>query len=257
MIMGLRHLVAIVLILSFSFGSGAATPIKVVTEEFPPLQYSEGGELTGPSTEIVRAVFARAGLEAQISVLPWVRAYKIATTEPDVVIFSIGRTKEREAKFRWIGPIAEKPQAFFYTARTDLSVTSIEDMKHYLVGSSLNDVLLEYLKSNGFEEGQNLVELRNYEIGYRMLKARRIDFILVSEDLMNYFLRHDPEGSSLVRAALPVEGMAPQIGDSEGDYMATSLATSDQLYGKLKSALEEIKADGTYRAIIERYRHTN
>jgi len=254
--MGLRDIVAIALILSFPFASGAADPIKVVTEEFPPLQYSEDGELTGPSTEIVRAVFARAGLDAQISVLPWARAYKLATTEPDVVIFSIGRTKEREAKFRWVGTIAERPRAFFYTARTDISVSGMEDVKSYLVGSSLNDVLLEYLQRNGFQEGKNLIELRNYEIGYRMLKARRIDFLAVSEDLMNYFLRQDPEGSSLVKAALPVEGLDPRIGDSGGDYMATSLATSDQLYGKLRSALEAMKADGTYRAIIDRYRRT-
>jgi len=246
---------AIILLLLFPVAAGAAKPVMVVTEEFPPLQYTEDGKLAGPSVEIVREVFARAGLQADISMLPWARAYKIATSEPDVVIFSIGRTKGREALFRWVGPIAENGPVYFYTARTDVEVHGIDDLKHYVVGSSLNDVILEYLKRNGFKEGTNLVELRNYETGYRMLKARRIDFLPITETMMNFLLRHDPDGPPAVRAVLPVDSRSMEIDDFEGDYLATSLTTSDELYGKLRTALAEIKADGTFRAIIDRYRY--
>ncbi len=253
--MRFRHAAAILLVLLLPVVAGAAEPVKVVTEEFPPLQYSEGGKLAGPSAEIVREVFARAGLEADISVLPWARAYKMATSEPDVVIFSIGRTSGRESLFRWIGPIADKGPAYFYTARTDIEAHGIEDVKRYVVGSSLNDVILEYLKRNGFEEGKNLVELRSYEAGYRMLKARRIDFFPISENMMHYLLRHDPDGPPAIRAVLPVDSENMKIDDFEGDYLATSLTTSDQLYGKLKTALESMKADGTFRAILDKYRY--
>ena len=52
--------------------------INVVTENTFPLQYLEGEAVKGPATELLEAVLQQAGVEYQIQVLPWARAYQIA-----------------------------------------------------------------------------------------------------------------------------------------------------------------------------------
>ena len=78
-------------------GGYAAAPLTVVTEEFPPYSYAQGGKLTGYSVEVVRAALGGAGLDYSMTIYPWARAYQIGRAQPNVLIFSIVRTPEREA----------------------------------------------------------------------------------------------------------------------------------------------------------------
>jgi polar amino acid transport system substrate-binding protein len=55
-----------------------AQDIMIVTEEFPPYNYSDNGRAQGLSSEVVQAVLAQAGLAAEFLFLPWARAYLTA-----------------------------------------------------------------------------------------------------------------------------------------------------------------------------------
>jgi polar amino acid transport system substrate-binding protein len=77
--------------------------LKVVTEINPPNQYMADGKLTGPLVEIVQTVLEVAQIKATIEVLPWARAVRVAQEEQNVLIFSLGRTAERESHFKWVG----------------------------------------------------------------------------------------------------------------------------------------------------------
>jgi len=93
-----------------------AGPLRVVTEDYPPYSYLEAGRVTGYSTAVVRAVLAEAGLEAEIQLIPWARAYDLALHDEQVLIYSIARTPAREHKFRWIGQVAPS-EWFLYSLR--------------------------------------------------------------------------------------------------------------------------------------------
>ncbi len=60
----------------------AAGPVRVLTEEFPPYNYTEGGKITGLGTEVVEAVLQQLGLQGQFQSLPWARAYETASNVP-------------------------------------------------------------------------------------------------------------------------------------------------------------------------------
>ncbi len=55
-----------------------AQSIQIVTEEFPPHNYTQLGRVTGMSTEVVLAVFAEMNVPAEIKIYPWARAYEMA-----------------------------------------------------------------------------------------------------------------------------------------------------------------------------------
>ena len=82
--------------------------LKILTENLPPLNYVKEGELVGPSVEIVKEIQRRVGSREKIQVYPWSRAYKIALEDENIVLFSTTHTKERDNKFKWVGPLATK-----------------------------------------------------------------------------------------------------------------------------------------------------
>ena len=60
-----------------------AEEITIVTENFPPFNYEEPttGKIAGLGTEIVQAVLEEVSVQANIMLLPWARAYKMAQRE--------------------------------------------------------------------------------------------------------------------------------------------------------------------------------
>ena len=55
-----------------------AETIKVLTEEFPPYNYTEDARITGFSTEVVQAVLKEAKIQGDFQSMPWARAYETA-----------------------------------------------------------------------------------------------------------------------------------------------------------------------------------
>lgn len=71
----------------------AADNVLIVTEELPPYNFTDQGTLTGLSTEVVQAVLHQLDLNARFQVMPWARAYELAQSAPNVLIYSITRTR--------------------------------------------------------------------------------------------------------------------------------------------------------------------
>ena len=95
--------VILVFLLSF-IDSANSEEIKVVTEHFPPYQIAEEGKpVRGVNVEFIKALLNEVNVDTDINVYPWARAYSMALTYPNVLIFSISRVPEREHLFHWIG----------------------------------------------------------------------------------------------------------------------------------------------------------
>ena len=47
-----------------------AEPLRLFTEEYPPINFSQNGEPAGLATEVVKEIMRRTGQNAPISVVP-------------------------------------------------------------------------------------------------------------------------------------------------------------------------------------------
>jgi len=222
--------------------------MKVVTEDFPPFQFVEEGKLVGPAVDVMKALLADAGIRADITVLPWARAMKVAETEPDVLIFSIGRTSVREPRFKWIGAVTKQQKSFMYGLRTrNLPVADIEQARQRMVGTAIDDVFSGYLARHGFEIGKNMVVFREYDAGYAMLKAGRVDMLPLGEVTMAYYARK--HGDRPEQILVPLFEITDRDEKFPGDFVAASPGTPDAIVERLKASLNKIKTDGTFAAI--------
>lgn len=245
----LRALVAVALCLASPMVA-ADEPVRIVTEEFPPYNLTENGRVTGFSTEVVQAVLTEIGEQAPIQVMPWARAYGIALNTPNVLIYSITRTSQREALFKWIGVVAPSDWYLFARRGSDIRLTQLDDAKAYQTATVNEDAGEQYLVSNGFALGRNLQSSNKYEFNYEKLRMGRVDLWVANDLVAHYLVRQagqDP--AEVLERALHL----PDLGGSDGLYMAFSLKTPDATVERFARGLAAIKRNGTYDALKKKW----
>lgn len=131
--------------------AGMAAGLRIVGEQhLPPSSMMDGDKVVGRETAKVRDLMARAGVNYSIMLLPWKRAYAQALNETDTCVFSTTRTPEREALFRWIGPLNEAEWVLYGLVSRGLAINSIEDARGLRIGTLLGDARDDYLRQRGF-----------------------------------------------------------------------------------------------------------
>ena len=140
------RLAALLLMLPVAAG---AQGVRIVGEHLPPSSMMEGNVVVGRETLKVREIMARAGIGYAIELLPWKRAYAQALREPDTCIFSTSRTQEREALFRWIGPLNEAEWVLYGLAERRLALRTLDDARGLVIGTVLGDARDDYLRQRG------------------------------------------------------------------------------------------------------------
>jgi len=245
----MKHSIFTLIILAALTCSVGAQQLMVLTEERPPYNYQEGDEIMGLSTEIVRAVLNKAGIEAKFRLYPWTRAYKMASERENALIYSIVRSPEREELFKWVGPLVPSVRIFLYKLkdRTDIVIDALDDAKQYTIGVTQEDSMHQYLLGEGFEEGKQLAVVTKDEQSMEKLFRGRVD--LIAEGELSIPLR-------MKSLDLPVEQVEKVFLLAEWNdilYMAFSQQTPDELVERARTAFEQLNADGTIDGIIGKY----
>ncbi|GAA0743834.1 transporter substrate-binding domain-containing protein [Ideonella azotifigens] len=230
--------------------AAAPAELRILTEELPPYNMTQDDKVTGLSTEIVRAVLEALGQPTAIQVMPWARAYNTALNEPNVLIYSISRTAQREKLFKWVGVVAPTRWYLFALAARPVKLTRLEDARKYQIATVHEDAGEQYLASKGLLLGQNLQSSSKYELNYEKLKQGRVDLWISNELNALYLVRRtgDDPAKLLVRAL-----HLPDVGSEEGLNMAFSLGTPDAVVERFRKGLETIKKNGSYERIQKRW----
>lgn len=227
--------------------SATGQAIKVVADNYPPYNYIEDGHVTGASVDVVRAVLGIVGVDADIVIMPWARAYRTALDEENVLIFTITRSKNREGLFKWVGPVGEYRAVLFRNAgRADIQVNTLEEARKYRIGATRDDAAPQFLLAQGFDD---LQQVHRGDLNLEKLLHDRIDLWLENELTAAYIVKrkgHDP--AQVLRKVYDL-----RMGRNAG-YMAFSLDTPDRIVDLFKTALATVKANGTYAEIQRKYR---
>ncbi|MEJ2284193.1 MAG: transporter substrate-binding domain-containing protein [Desulfobacterales bacterium] len=222
---------------------GWAQELTIISEENPPFNFSRDGVFTGVATEVVREIMQRTGLSARIQVMTWARAYQLALTQPNVVLFSTARTKEREPLFHWVGPIYKVRFGFYALKGSTLKLSCLADAKKVgAIATYKDDVREQLLKTMGFT---NLDSSKSPASNLKKLLAGRVDLWLYSN--------------------LGVSSVAGQIGIDPGEielllpfkdvyaYVAISKGTPLAVIDRWQAALDDMKRDGTFKKISRQW----
>ncbi|MFN7197332.1 MAG: substrate-binding periplasmic protein [Hylemonella sp.] len=230
----------------------APPPLRIVTEEFPPYNLTENGRVTGFSTEVVEAVLQEIGLRAPIQSMPWARAYDTARNEENVLIYSITRTAQREALFKWVGVVAPSDWYLFALQGTPQAagLGSLDDARKYQVATVNEDAGEQYLAAKGFALGRNLQSSNKYEFNYDKLRRGRVDLWIANDLVAHHLARQAGDDPARVLArALPL----PDLGGADGLYMAFGNKTPDAMVERFRKGLAAVRKNGRYEALRKKW----
>ncbi|WP_254911212.1 ABC transporter substrate-binding protein [Pseudoalteromonas sp. A601] len=174
--------------------------LNIVTENFPPAQYlDDNQQLTGHVVEKVRKALDASSIDYAISVHSWSTAFNTALRDPQTCIFSVTRSKEREDKLLWIAELAELTTNFYALNSKNIQLDNLEQAKQYRVAVLKDNYSHQYLSSQGFEEGKNLLAMDSFDNIFNIVHSRKnnIDLVILPKQRVDFEQQSQPTADSL------------------------------------------------------------
>lgn len=226
-------------------GSQPALALKLLTEENPPLNYTENKKLTGMGTEVVQEIGKRAKMKLDFEVMPWTRAYEKAQADKETCLYSTARLENRENAFKWVGPIAVNKWGLYALDGFKPKIASLKDARPYRIGGVERDAKTEYLKEQGVT---NIVEERDNKLNPPKLTLNRKE----GQKIDLWITSVADAKRVAAQAKVPGVKLVLQVREEES-YLACSPRTAPATLKALAAALDSMKKDGSYEKIVKSY----
>ena len=219
----------------------SAGAIRIGTEgTYAPFTYHEAsGDLVGFDVEIGRAIAAKLGVKADFIEGKWDGLIAgIDANRYDLVINQVSITPERQAKYDFSAPYIVS-KAVVLVRNDDDSIKGFADLKGKKSAQSLTSNFGKLAASNGAE----LVATDGFNQSVELVLSRRADATI--NDSLSYldFKKHKPDAPLKIAAT-------QESADSAGVLLAKG---QPELLAAVNQALTDIKADGTYLKIADKY----
>lgn len=218
-----------------------AGALRVGTEgTYAPFTFHDAsGALVGFDVEIASEIAKRLGVTAQFVEGPWDGLIAgIDANRYDVVVNQVGITDARKEKYDFSEPyIASK--AALIVKGDNTTIASFADLAGKKAAQTLTSNFGKLAEANGAE----LVGTDGFDQSIALVLQGRAD-ATINDSLSFYdFKKQQPDADVKIAAT-----------QTDADYSGVLLAKGKpELLAAINSALEEIKADGTYAALSEKY----
>lgn len=243
-------LLAVLLTVAWSASCVAHSPtsrtnvaLELFTEELPPLNFREKGQVRGLSVALVQEIQRRLGEQHPLQVVPWARGYHALQERPNVALFSTARSAEREDLFQWVGPLANLDFVFYKRADSPLVLETLDDARRLdTIATYRDDVREQFLISHGFTNLDSSTKLIS---GARKLLEGRVDAWLdsnLSAPRIIADLGHPPQAIERLLVA-----------HSEPLYIAFSAQTSSSIVTRWQRTLDAMARDGTFARLYRQW----
>jgi polar amino acid transport system substrate-binding protein len=236
-----RRLLAVLMLCG---ASAAAAPahLHLTTEHSPPSAMMHEGQVSGFATEKIRVIMERLGVNYEIDMLPWKRAYLLAQTQTDTCVYSTTRVPERETQFKWVGPTHDNDWTLFALAERHFQFTSIDDARKYRIGGYNGDVRSDTLIAQGFMVDTVQDRLSNP----RKLLVDRIDLWATSLRVGHAIVSENGWSRQIV----------PVLTFKRTEmYLACNPSVPDALVAKMNATLRALNSEGVSSAIERKYHY--
>ena len=209
---------------------------------YPPFTYhDDNGELTGLDVELGKALAEKLGVEVEFQEAAWDSLLiGIDTGRFDTVINSVSITDERAEKYDFSTPYAFNRTAVITKADDD-SINTLEDLKGKKTANTISSTYAELAE----QYGATVTGVDDLNQTFELLLSGRIDATLNAEMTFYDYTKEHPDANVKI-AVLTDDANQIAIPMRKGDETATLRTAID-------AAIDELRADGTLKALSEKY----
>ncbi|KXF77066.1 amino acid ABC transporter substrate-binding protein [Paramesorhizobium deserti] len=219
----------------------SAGVFRVGTEgTYPPFTYhDESGKLVGFDVEIGEEVAKRLGVKAQFLEGRWDGLIAgLDADRYDAVINQVGITEERKKKYDFSDPYIASKAALIVRGDND-EIKGFADLKGKKAAQSLTSNFGKMAQANGAE----LVGTEGFDQSIQLVLNGRADATVNDSLSFLDFKKHKPDANVKIAAT-----------EADADYSGIIIRKNEpDLLAAINAALKDIKADGTYQKIADKY----
>jgi len=235
--------------------SEADSRLKVVTLDAPPMVIDRNGELSGLALEVTVEGLKRAGYEADIILAPWKRAvYMARHGDADALFFAVFNEK-RTLYFHYPEtPLFLIDLVLIKRVESNIIIRKNRKGLDKLVlgmgrGFAYGPKVEEFIRQAAF---QSVDETSSNAINFSKLIDGRID-LLVADKALARHLMEQPWATGMTDYVRDEKGEIAVL-DTHKAYLVFSRKRQSEATAKrFSQALDSMKADGTYNAILQKY----
>ncbi len=205
----------------------------------PPYEMTtDSGEFEGIDIETAQAIADKLGLELQIDDMDFDAALlAVQQGKADMVMAGVTVTDERQNVMDFTDSYATGIQSII--VKEDSDIASVDDLAGKKIGTQRGTTGYLYCSDDFGDE--NVVAYDNGLTAVQMLNNGQVDCVVIDNAPAKEFIAANP-GLKLLDTAYVEESYAIGIGKG-----------NTELKDAINTALEELKADGTLQAIVDKY----
>jgi polar amino acid transport system substrate-binding protein len=221
--------------------SGGGEPLKVGSDiPYPPFEQGKAGEYTGFDIELIEAIGEKIGRPVEVSDTSFETIFRdVSQGKFDAAISAATITEEREQAVDFSNPYYLSEQAVL--VKEGSTIKSLEELEGKTVGVQQGTTGQELAK-----EKSGASEIRPFPEGpdaVSALKSGTVEAVIIDA----------PVAQDAVEKSGGVE-IAENV-PTEEEYGIAVAQGETELLEEINKGLEEVKEDGTYKTIFEKWFH--
>lgn len=235
----------VIIVMFFTSTLLANNEIQIVAEEFHPYQFKSADGASGIAVEVIKGALAEVNMTADVQLLPWARAYLTAKENPNTILLSVSRTKNRENQFHWLGQI-EKHELHLWVNANKWSTTSLakDELKSLRIGVPRDGHQHYFITHHPSFKGNSIVIVNTKEQLLKMLDKGRIDALLGDERLLKNRLSRINLSPEIIKSVHKFESQDTVL------YIAISKSTDIKLVNALKNSFNKYSQTQEFKKLI-------
>ena len=212
--------------------------VMATNAEFPPYEYVEDGKIVGIDAEIAALIADKLGMELEIvdvafdSIIPGVQSGKY-----DMGMAGLTVNEERLEKVNFSTSYATGIQAVIVKEGSDIK--TIDDIAGKKIGVQTSTTGDIYATGDYGEDA--ITRYDNGAVAVQALLADKVDCVIIDNEPAKSYVAAN-EGLKVLDTEYTVE-----------DYAICFAKEDTELKDKVDGALKELIADGSVKAVIEKY----
>ena len=223
-----------------------ATLVMATNAAFPPYEFKEGDSFAGIDVEIAGKIAEKLGMTLEIKDVEFGSIVGgVQTGKFDIGMAGMTVTDERLKSVNFSDSYATGIQVVIVKA--DSAIKSLDDlkgdgsMKFGVQQDTTGDIYASDTVENGGYGKDNVVRYKTGADAVQALKTGKVDAVIIDNEPAKSFVKAN-------------EGLSILDGDWVKENYAIAIAKENtELLEKVNGALKELIADGTVKAIIDKY----
>lgn len=223
---------------------GSLPVVTVGCDTYAPFSYIDvDGNLTGIDVELAQEAFGRLGYHPEFTIINWEEKKTLLKDGTINCIWSSFTMDGREDEYKWAGPYMKSNQVI--AVNTDSEIKSLQDLagKAIAVQSTTKPEDLLRAHDSRIGELRKVISVQKRDLIFALLSKGYVDAIAAHDTAIGEFMSETGMEFRILEEPLLTVGLgvAFDVDDESG------------LNERLSETLEEMKADGTTRQILEKY----